>query len=110
MSPGRRFYVFLLRFLPAGFRASHGSELLATFDDMRSELGPRPGVVRLGGFYLRLTFDLFRRIRPERARAVRRDWDGVGNGSDPSRKLRGRPGCPDPRASGESSEPGGGVE
>ena len=58
MSPGRRYYAFLLRFLPSDFRASRGSELLATFDDMRGELGPRPGVVRLGGFYLRLTVDL----------------------------------------------------
>ena len=89
MSSGRRFYAFLLRLLPADFRASRGSELLAAFDDMRSELGPKPGALRLCGFYVRLTVDLLRRIRPERARAVRRDWDGTRNPGDPSRKLRG---------------------
>jgi predicted permease len=89
MSPGRRFYVCLLRLLPADFRASRGSELLATFDDMRSELGPRPGALRLGGFYVRLTIDLLRRIRPERARAARRYWEGPASPADPSPRLRG---------------------
>jgi predicted permease len=87
MSPGRRFYAFLLRLLPADFRASRGSELLATFDEMRIELGPRPGALRVGSFYVRLAVDLFRRIRPERARAVRRGWDGSGYPGDPYRKF-----------------------
>ena len=72
MSPGRRYYASLLRLLPADFRASRGPELLAIYEEMRSELGPRPGAARLGIFYSRLSFDLLRRIRPERDRAARR--------------------------------------
>ena len=89
MNPGRRFYALLLRLLPADFRARRGSELLAAFDEMRTDLGPRPGPLRLGGFYLRITVDLLRRVRPERARAMRRSWDGSGGRGDPSGKLRG---------------------
>lgn len=89
MNPGRRFYALLLRLLPADFRARRGSELLATFDEMRTALGPRPGPLRLGGFYLRITVDLLRRVRPERARAMRRSWDGSGSRGHPSGKLRG---------------------
>jgi len=88
MSPGRRFYASALRLLPPDFTADRGPELLAAFDEMRAELGPRPGPIRLSAFYFRLTIDLLKRVRPERARAVRRGWDGVGQG-DPSRKLRG---------------------
>jgi len=98
---GRRYYTSLLRLLPADFRASRGSELLATYEEMRSELGPKPGATRLGAFYTRLSFDLLRRIRPERDRAARRaraanrarsssqQWGGSGGAGEPSRGRHG---------------------
>lgn len=101
MSPGRRYYTSLLRLLPADFRVSRGPELLAIYEEMRSELGPRPGAAKLGAFYSRLSFDLLRRIRPERDRVARRaqaanrardprhQWSESGNAGDPSPGRRG---------------------
>ena len=68
MTRGRRYYGFLMRLLPGTFRRKCGSELAATFEDMRRELGERPGLLRLGRFYGRLTVDLFKQISAERAR------------------------------------------
>ncbi len=89
MSPGRRFYARLLRLLPAEFRERRGPDMLATFDDMRGELGPGAGPLRLGAFYLRLTVDLLRRIGPERARAARPARVGGGGIGVAPGRLRG---------------------
>jgi len=102
MSPGRRYYASLLRLLPEGFRERRGPELLASFEEMRRELGLRPGAARLGAFYARLSFDLLRRVGPERSRAARRarsansadsslqGRSSSGSLSDPARTPRGR--------------------
>ncbi|MFG1691506.1 ABC transporter permease [Gemmatimonadota bacterium] len=75
-SLGRRYFLFLLRLLPADYRAHRGPDLMADFDAMRTELGRHPGAFRLLRFYLGLSFDLLRRIRHERARSVRNGWEG----------------------------------
>ncbi|UCG89241.1 MAG: ABC transporter permease, partial [Gemmatimonadota bacterium] len=65
-SPGQRYLRLLLRRLPFGFRARHETELLDVLAEMRAELGPRPGPLRLLRFYFDATSDVIRQSRIQR--------------------------------------------
>ena len=62
-----RYFALLLRLLPAEFRKRHGEELAAVVEQMRRELGPRPGTIRLARFYAALTWDVVRQARATRS-------------------------------------------
>lgn len=95
MSAGRSYFKVLLRLLPSSFRASREAELLALFEEMREELGARPGLSRLAVFYARVTLDILERALVERIRALRGvRVSGAGPGQAPLGRLlrRGGPG------------------
>ena len=73
---------FLLRLFPKAVRERHGSEIVSMYDEIRGELGPRPGFLRLARFYITATADVFRRLARRRTRrtgsrhSIRNSWGG----------------------------------
>ena len=57
------YFTFLLRLLPASFRARHGPELRALLTQMKDDLGPSPSRVALMRLYAAVTWDLLRQSR-----------------------------------------------
>jgi len=89
VSPGLRYYGLLLRLLPPEFRETRGADVLAVFEEMRGEHAVGDGPVATARFYVALTFDVIRRMGPERERIRRRRRRGA---AAPERSLAGRTG------------------